>query len=209
MPRLSQGAEFAKVAVQAVDAPAASRRLVVKDIFTTNDGSWEVGGNIFGVPRWARDQYLKPAGSPDYFDDAGGATHIFARVEDEQGRPVATQVRFWTNAGLEVVEDTGKKKSGWCNLFMNRDSAYDPEKERGAWAVQPVAPFADMVQGVGLPFRWHVSTFLVWQWQTVAPVEPPTPTEPTPGVAGDWGRVAKLEMDMAVLKRLLRQWSGE
>lgn len=209
MARLSQGAEFAKVQVQTMDAPAGwGRRLVVKDIFTTFDGSWEVGGNIFSLPRWARDAYLRPLGAPDYFEDAGGATHIFARVEDEQGRPVATEIRFWTNARLEIYEQTGKKKSGWANLFMNRDSAYDPEHERGAWSVVPAVPFAEAVAGVGLPYRWHVSTFIVWQWQP-AKVEPMEPPVVTPGVDGDWGRVTRLEAEVAALKRLLGQWVGD
>ena len=53
---------------------------LIKDVFTTINGSWEVSDAPYAIPQWARDEYLKPWGAPDYFDDAGADHHIFAAV---------------------------------------------------------------------------------------------------------------------------------
>jgi hypothetical protein len=54
------------------------------ELFTTRDGSWEPSDKPGTLPQWARDEHLRPFGAPDYFDDAGGDHHLFARVLDEQ-----------------------------------------------------------------------------------------------------------------------------
>jgi len=142
MARLSQGAEFMKLQIEPVDPPAGFGKYVVKDVFTTMDGSWDLNGTIFSITSWARNGYLKPMGAPDYFDDAGGATHLFARVEDENGRPLPKDVRFFTG-NLTVTENTGRKKSGWANMFMNGDSAFYVEQgQRGPWSAVPFVPHA-------------------------------------------------------------------
>jgi hypothetical protein len=210
MARLSQGAEFMKLQIQPIDPPAGFGKYVVKDIFTTADGSWDMNGTIFSITSWARNGYLKPMGSPDYFDDAGGATHLFARVEDENGRAKALDVRFFTG-NLAVAENTGQKKSGWANMFMNGDSAFYIEQgQRGPWSAIPLVPYAEAVTGLGLPNRWHVSTFVVWKWQPAQVVTPPIDPPVEPPVGGDVEkRLAWCEREIRQLKGLLKQWTGE
>jgi len=201
--RKAQSIDFMGVTVvPAVVAPGQDH-LVIKDLFTTFDGSWEPGGNIFALPAWARADYLKANGAPDRFDDAGGATHLFVRVEDGQGQALNMDIRFATSAGLTVRANAAEqgKRSGWCNLFMNRDSAFDPHAgQRGPWSVQVEGLPGEVVQGLGLPFRWHVSTFVVFQRKRaedeVIIVPPPLP--------GDLeSRLARLEAEFAELRRLV------
>lgn len=200
--RLAQSINFMKVQIDPAEPLPGKDYFVVKDIFTTFDGSWELGGNIFAVPGWARNEYLKPAGAPDRFDDAGGATHLFVRVEDGNGQPLHADIVFQTIAGLTVRANTFQdgKRSGWCNLFMTRDSAFDPNKsERGPWSIRVDATPSDLVMGLGLPFRWHVSTFVVFQLRRaddgVIVVPPPVDDLAT--------RLATLEAEFAELKRLV------
>lgn len=202
--RTSQSIDFMGLTVTPADVPAGKDHFVVKDLFTTFDGSWELGGNIFALPGWARAAYLKPTGHPEHFDDAGGATHLFVRVEDGDGRPLNLDILFATTAGLTVRANTGGKRSGWCNLFMNRDSAFDPHAgERGPWSIRVDGVPSELVSGLGLPFRWHVSTFVVFQRKRaddeVIVVGPTEPTEP--GTLDD--RLSKLEAEFAELKRLV------
>ncbi len=212
MARLSQGAEFMKLGIEAVDPPVGTGWFKVKDIFTTMDGSWELNGTIFSIAKWARDTYLRPFGAPDYFDDAGGATHLFARVEDENGQALPKEVRFSTG-NLMIPVNTGQKKSGWANMFMNADSAFKPGPdggERGPWSAIPLVPHAETVTGLGLPYRWHVSTFVVWQWQPAQVVTPPIDPPIDPPVDGDLAKqVAWCVREIKGLKTLLGQWTGE
>ena len=147
---------------------------VVKDIFTTRDGSWEPGDVKPGsLPQWARDSYLRPFGAPDYFDDAGGDHHLFGRVEDQEGNPLPeAQIVFWSD-GLDKIGDkdyTGwvgqdtKPKSGWTNLVMYASSSYIPDRgECGSWSMMKGSAPSEVVTCMGMPNQWHVSTFVVFQ----------------------------------------------
>ena len=206
--RLGQSVNFMRVEIDPADVLPGQDHFVVKDIFTTFDGSWEQGGNIFAVPGWARADYLKPAGAADRFDDAGGATHLFVRVEDGAGQPLHADIVFRTTAGLTVRANTFQdgKRSGWCNLFMTRDSAFDPTAgERGPWSLRVDSVPSDLVMGLGLPFRWHVSTFVVFQRRRaddgVIVVPPPTDDLAT--------RLTRLEAEFAELKRLVMGMIGD
>jgi hypothetical protein len=158
------------------------------DLWTTRDGSWDPDFDIPGrLPAWARDTYLRPSGAPDYFDDAGGDHHLFARVLDLQGRPVTTPdlVLLWSD-GLQqlgnpsyegYVRKTPKSGSGWANQDVY--AKYDHTRgERGPWSWCP-AGAADVVTGGGMPgMGWHVSFFAVWQAQqrqASNPVDPELP----------------------------------
>ncbi|MEZ4769898.1 MAG: hypothetical protein R2844_15880 [Caldilineales bacterium] len=55
------------------------------DLFTTRDGKWEPDPGLLGsVQAWARQAYLRSTTDPDYFDDAGGDHHLFARAGPER-----------------------------------------------------------------------------------------------------------------------------
>jgi hypothetical protein len=153
------------------DRPAGDMVYRVKDIFTTHNGSWEPSSEPGSVPDWARSQYLRPVGAPDYFDDAGGDHHLFARVLDLNGQPVKSQglVRYWSDglaklgdaAYTSYVHMTPKEQSGWANLVMS--GSFSPERgEQGPWCWCPEGA-ADVVVGGGLPNNHHISFFAVWQ----------------------------------------------
>ena len=91
---ISDAARDFKITVKGLDerpdAPEGDIVYVVKDIFTTRDGSWEPSPDIPGsVTAWARERYLKPFGAADYFDDAGADHHLFALVLGLDGEPMA------------------------------------------------------------------------------------------------------------------------
>lgn len=143
----------------------------LKDLFTTRDGSWEPSNRPGSVTDWARNLYLRPWGAPDYFDDAGGDHHIFARVLDMNGEPMKDRdlIMAWSD-GLNKLADSGydnyvhvtpKDKSGWGNVVLF--NSFSPERgEKGAWCWCPKGA-ADVVVGGGLPNNLHVSFFAVWQ----------------------------------------------
>lgn len=153
------------------DQPSGDAVYRLVDLFTTHSGSWEPSGRTGSITQWARDKYLRPLGAPDFFDDAGGDHHIFARVLDGAGRPIVRDnlIRFWSD-GFEKLGDpaytgfvhaTPKRKSGWANqpIFNH----FSPERgERGAWCWCPQGA-ADVVVGGGLPNNQHISFFAVWQ----------------------------------------------
>lgn len=157
----------------------------VKDIFTSRDGSWEVTGVEGGVPQWARDTYLRPWGSVDYFDEAGGDRHVFGAIFDEAGRVVNKAARFkvynWTDGSGEKILPV-KTRSGWFNelaqnlYFPDMDGNVDTGN-RGPWAWRPEMGIpADTVVGGGMPFNWHVSVFATWVLDTGGIVQPPPST---------------------------------
>jgi len=153
------------------DNPAGDVVYRVKEIFTTRDGSWEPSDTFGSIPQWARDSYIRPWGAPDYFDDAGGDHHLFARVLDQGGQPVKSNdlVRYWSD-GFSKLGDPGYQKyerktpkagSGWANLDIYQ--AYYPESGQiGTWCWCPEGA-SDVVVGGGMPQGNHISTFVIWQ----------------------------------------------
>lgn len=175
---------FAAMNLRIDEAPApGGERFVIKDVFTTIDGSWEPDGRLFSVPVWARASYLRPLGALDYFDEAGATPNLFARIEDEKGKPLALDVLFKSSGGLLVRVNTFRpgKRSGWCELFMEPSSSFNPERGvAGPWSIVPENVNAETIVGCGRPFGWHVSTFVVWQLVS-APVDPEKPPVDPPG----------------------------
>lgn len=153
----------------------------LRDLWTTRDGSWEPSQALGSIPQWARDAgYLKPWGSPDYFDDAGGDHHAFGCVWDETNqRPFKQEVIHyytWTDDSNHV-DTPVKAQSGWANVVMY-NKYYPDQGERGAWAWYPKGPHpADVVRGGGMPYGNHVSFFAAWTLTTGGIVVPPTDLE--------------------------------
>ena len=155
------------------DKPAGEVVYRLKDLFTTCEGKWDPSGDMGSLPQWARDAYLRPWGAPDCFDDAGGAQHLFARVLDQEGKPVKTQdlIMGWSDgfpllgqpnfAQYITMTMTPKEKSGWGNQPI-WNKYYPEEGQRGAWCWCPRGA-CDVVWGGGLPNGHHISTFAVWQ----------------------------------------------
>lgn len=158
--------------------PGAAYTYALRHLFTTQTGSWDPSGRPYDVPDWARSAYLRVPNHPQYFDDAGGDHHLFARVEDEQGNPIPTVIRFWSRDGQHIdSKSTGDKKSGWANIPIW--STFNPARgERGPWLWGPTNALA-VADGGGLPNNEHVSSFAVWRRVAVtSPEQPEGPTEP-------------------------------
>lgn len=145
--------------------------LRVEDFFTTRDSSWEPSNTEGSVTDWARERYLKPFGSPEYFDDAGGDHNLFGGIYNlstgKMDKNVDIHFYTWTDNANHVTFRV-KERSGWANSLIfnsfNPDMDGDPNTGvRGAWAWRPVTdlPYEE-VRGGGLPFNWHVSWFATW-----------------------------------------------
>ncbi len=149
---------------------------LIKDVWTTRDGSWEPSDARGAAPTWAREEYLRPIGAPDYFDDAGGDHHLFAAViglDDEYVR--SQEILYWSD-GLAMLGEEAydsytvretKQGSGWINIPIGPGSSYVPERdEAGPWCWtlgEGAVGVAEVFCGGGLPANQHVSTFVVWQ----------------------------------------------
>ncbi len=191
--------EYLKCTVKGIaerpDKPSANVAYVIKDIFTTCDGSWEPADKMGSVDQWARDAYLKPWGAPDYFDDAGADHHIFGCVLGLDGKPLPDfEVRYWSDGFEQLgnpdyqgyVQRRTKTQSGWANIPMDGGANYFPESgQQGPWCWTP-AGAADVFCGGGMPSNHHVSFFVVWQ-AVEQIVNPPLPGDQKvflPWVAG-------------------------
>lgn len=178
--RISKWAQEFGITVEPVTGNPGETVYKVVDIFTTRDGSWEPSNTPGSVPQWARDAYLKPWGSLQYFDDAGAATNLFGGLWLNGNMIPHGTMRFWTYGDNANHVDQRVKLSGWANIPLWPSSSFVPDRgERGPWAWQPKGVAADLVKGGGLPQRWHVSTFAVWTPVTLPnvvtpPVDPPT-----------------------------------
>jgi len=201
---ISPGAQALGLSLQPRTPPGgAAHSYALIDLFTTQDGSWEPNAKPYSVPAWARVKYLKPAGHPQYFDDAGGNHHLFARVEDEQGIPIALPIRFWSVGGEQITTRlTGEKKSGWANLPIW--SSFDPATTRGPWLWGPDGALA-VAAGGGLPFNQHVSCFAVWRR---GKLDAPTPEQPL-RMAPVWAEIDALQQGLDALKRAVREVESE
>ena len=153
---------------------------MIKDIFTTRDGSWEPKNVYGGVDQWARDTYLKPTGNPEYFDDAGADHHLFAAILDKDGKLLKNMdMLYWSDGFAQLgnpayngyVQGSNgfryprtKERSGWANIVMDPGSSYVPERgEMGPWCWAPFGLPAEVMCGGGMPAKQHVSVFVVWQ----------------------------------------------
>jgi len=160
--------------------------LRVEDFFTTRDGSWELSNKEGSVTDWARERYLKPYGSPDYFDDGGGDHHLFGGIYDlSTGKMQKTgKIHYYTwTDNANQVDMPVKDKSGWANVIANNLFYPDMDGDnttgaRGAWAWRPTTdlPYEE-VRGGGLPFNWHVSWFATWVVDVAPTGEPEEPSD--------------------------------
>lgn len=175
--RFSDWARQLNVIVQPATVAVGQPVLRVKDVFTTRDGSWEPSQALGSIPQWARDTYLKPFNSPDYFDDAGGDHHVFGCIWDTpNNKPIKTgaiHYYTWTD-NSNHVDMPVKTQGGWANVVMY-NKFYPDQGERGAWAWHPAGSVpADVVVGGGMPYAFHVSFFATWTLETGTVIDPPT-----------------------------------
>ncbi|MCB0159138.1 MAG: hypothetical protein KDD83_13470, partial [Caldilineaceae bacterium] len=153
-------------------APEGDLVLIVKDVFTTRDGSWEPDDQPYSVPTWARAAYLEPLGSEDAFTDADADHNLFTAVIGPDGQFVKAQDVVHWSGEFTQLDDPGftdfvmrqtDAASGWANIPLGPTSSFAPEQgERGPWCWMPFGS-RDVVCGGGLPDNLNVSTFVVWQ----------------------------------------------
>lgn len=195
--RVTEWADDMRLSVRTIgerpDVTTGDVVYIVKDIFTTRNGSWDVTTDPYAVPQWAKDAYLSGT-----FQKAYEKSNLYAAVIGLDGQFVTDQeIVFWTG-GLEKLNDLGSttwevrrtsESPGWGTLVMFSSSSYDPSAgQEGPWCWTPNKPVpAEVVCGGGLPNGENVSTFVVWQAVNKSELDnptptptPPTPTPPTP-----------------------------
>jgi len=106
---------------------------LVKDIFTTRNGSFEPASEPGSIPQWARDAYLNAN-----FLEAGANHHLFAAIMGLDGELIKNhEIRYWSD-GFDKLGDpdyTGyvreqtKASSGWANTVIFASSAYAPARD--------------------------------------------------------------------------------
>ena len=166
---------------------------LVDAIFTTLDGSWTADGKPYGIEQWAVDKYWFAPGNPRHYPGMGGATHIHVMSCDAQGVPFPSAGFLFTSDGPEnlqpatdpsrVVQHVAEGPHGWANQFMLDNSSMSRPPALGPWSAAKQG-MSDIVQGMGLPLKAHVSTCIVWREMTWAdykgtstsPNEPPPPS---------------------------------
>lgn len=137
--------------------------LKVVDRFTTRDGSWEPSSKRFSITPQQAAKYGSIA--------TGAAHHIFVYVP-----PGAGVVEFETNDPVSPQHVKYTPDAQWSvDHALYGSSAYNPDNnEVGPWVVR--VDGEKVAEGIGLPFGWHVSTFLIVE--EVSAVTPPPPTPP-------------------------------
>lgn len=137
--------------------------------FTTRDGRWGDDNREYGLGTYSP----VPFTASD-IPGAGAATNLFVRA------PLGSLVTFVTDDGDNYYSDyCDEGKNLWVSMPMWGSSGYDPTKGDGPWNVY--IDGQHVAEGLGLPWWWHISTFMVY----VPDVrdEPPSPTPPGKGVS--------------------------
>lgn len=141
--------------------------------FNSRDGKLEVDNREYGMTQEGLDEI------GDAKPHVGGATHLFVKTK---GGP-SNRVRFSTkdNAISEVKEE---KNHGWAEYGLMHSSSYVPDRgEVGWWNVRVEDAPGEIVDGLGLPNSWHVSTYIVFEWDADETGElPEVPEEEGPEV---------------------------
>lgn len=132
----------------------------------------EAGGILFGIEQWARDAYLFPPDHPKYLTEGGAERHILVCVQGPDGERLAGAGVAFTSDGIQFLQPPtdvnvtvkSTKAHGWCDLEMYASSICRPPVP-GPWAVTKLSEVnaSDLVVGMGMPWLWHVSQFIVFQ----------------------------------------------
>lgn len=123
--------------------------------FTSRDGRLEVDSREYGMTEDGLSQII---GVEKHL---GGATHIYAKTEGGSSNKFIASTRD----GQHNIPFDEKPESGWANFSLEHGSAYNPSRgEEGWWNVQVADAPSEVAKGIGLPFSWHVSTFLIFTW---------------------------------------------
>lgn len=159
-PMISDGVHKLGLVLQ----PSIQNLYQLSALFTTQDGEWYPSAKPYSIPTWALKWGVFS------FMERGAATHILVRVEDKFGKPIQSFVNV-SNPSTTTALNTGDKPSGWQNFPIFE--GFDPDiGEHGPWRVaMNGSDFA--IDGIGLPHKWHVSTFIVFTKTDDIVIPPP------------------------------------
>ena len=144
-----------RTAAERPDQPDEDVVYILKDLFTTRNGSWEPSDEVGSVPKWSKDDYLKPYGAPDYFDDAGGDHHLFAAVIGLNGKLMAQkEIRFWPDGFSEL----GNPDYDGYLLHATPRSGRDGHTMVSALAAALILPVVNQVHGAGCHLACRTSS---------------------------------------------------
>ena len=141
------------------------------DRFTTQDGEWFFNSaRRYGITSAMLSKYRHLASL------WGGATHVYVKA------PKGVLVTIVTEDGQHRhTEYIGAR--GYAEMPLYKGSAYNPDRgERGPWKV--LVNGEQVADGIGLPFSWHVSTFVVVDEAIDVPAPKPQPAPPIPPATG-------------------------
>ena len=164
-----------------------------------------LAGPIFGLDAWARDAYLFPPNDPRYNSDGGADHNIQVCVQGPDGARLQHAGVVFTSNGVSALQPPGENEvlrntepHGWANIPIFAPASYPPAL--GPWSATKLSDLgaADIVTGMGLPWNWHVSTFIVYQavkWSDIVPSDP----DPDPGDPLILATLARIEARLNVL----------
>jgi hypothetical protein len=162
----------------ATPAPG-STVFLLKDVFTTIDGSWEVTGARYAIEQWAKDAYANPT----QMMELQKTSHLYAAVLNAEGALLRQQVVRFTNRfnAADQTERTTQEATGWATFTMFTGSNYDSGAgDQGPWCWAPPGQ-AETLCGGGRPLDGQsIAIFAVWQMTTAGNEEPVTPEPVTP-----------------------------
>jgi len=198
--------QFGLTVVKAEDRPdqwrftseqrSAPRRL--EYVFTTRNGSWDMKGEPGEIEQWARDLFLFPPGDPRHNQQGGADRNLFGLLRDAKGNHLSGAGFYFWSDGLDKLNlpdaEFGKiatrvdaQPSGWANIEMYESSTYDPANNHGPWCWS--TGYGDVLKGGGMPDRWHVTMFGVWQEQAGIVVVPPVTPPVEPPIGGELANI--------------------
>lgn len=141
--------------------------------FTSRDGRLQPDDRPYGITA----EGIAELG--DAAPHLGGATHIFVKTV---GGP-SNEILFSSRDGQYVFK-RAEKAHGWAEFELSHGNAsYIPDRgEIGWWSAQVASAPSEIVEGIGLPYSWHVSTFLVFAWSDAGSELPEVPDEGGPDI---------------------------
>jgi hypothetical protein len=142
--------------------------------FNSRDGKLEIDSREYGITQEGLDEI------GDAKPHLGGATHIFVKTV---GGP-SNKINFFTRDN-GISQDVEEKNHGWAEWFMQGGgSTYKPHLgESGWWNVRVADAPSEIAADIGLPDSWHISTFIVFEWDADETGElPEVPDEEGPTV---------------------------
>ncbi|MCB1713412.1 MAG: hypothetical protein KDH96_13375, partial [Candidatus Riesia sp.] len=133
----------------------------VKDMFTNQDGSWDVSDKPFSIDHSFRDKYLKPVNDKEYIS-TGDHSITVVTVDKDGNRLGNIPIEFKSNGNPPIIVNRNTKEgSGYENLILYSGQNMSEEKE-GPWTTT-VGDAS--VSGLGLYQNWHISIVIVFERQ--------------------------------------------